>query len=267
MTALPQGRKSRVEILPDGKSVRKTYNREGVPSGKYAREVGFYLHLGASERLPDLIDHEPDQHIVVSLVAGERVADIAHDEGRQRDLSHDYASAIADLFADRQVDPEIKAQNYLGRGASENRDRLVASLTSLATALGHPIIESLIERVSDIEITEELLIKLDWNAGNTFVRHGRIHKFIDFEQAFIGTREILVGILLHNPVWHAPTLFAEMRRSGFFHDRADGILAYLSYALGAVIADSVERSGAPWAPDRLERAYQKHVMDRFEALM
>ncbi len=63
------GRTSQIDYLPDG-SVRKTYNQNGDPAGKYRREVGFYRHYGGSQLIPTLLDSSPDAFIVIERVTG-----------------------------------------------------------------------------------------------------------------------------------------------------------------------------------------------------
>ena len=64
MIELPQGRKSEVVLLPDGQSVKKSYNTNGDPMDKYCREVGFYSHYGHSGIIPRLLDSKPGEYIV-----------------------------------------------------------------------------------------------------------------------------------------------------------------------------------------------------------
>ena len=44
------------------------------------------------------------------------------------------------------------------------------------------------------------------------------------------------------------------------------VLPYVEFALGAVIADAFERNERPWGGNRLESAYQRHVVDRLAEL-
>ena len=185
-----------------------------------------------------------------------------------RRLTADYAMNVADLFRSSSADHEIRDLYYAGQRAASHRDELLQRLDFYAASVGpHVILESLIEEVGTLTLTEDLLIKLDWNSANVFLSDGRIHQFIDFEQAFIGTAEILVGVLLHNPIWHAPTLFRVLRQEDHCGLEIDQVHPYLSYSFGSMLIDSVERRGHAWDNGRLETAYQRHVTDRFNQLM
>ena len=96
---------------------------------------------------------------------------------------------------------------------------------------------------------------------------GAITGFIDFEQAFVGTREMLAGILLHNPYWCARVVFSALCRRGFFARGADAIKLWIAFAFGAVLADSFARRGRYWPAARIESSYRRHVVERIAELM
>lgn len=268
---LPQGRKSEVTLLDDGSLVRKTYNDNGDPMGKYLREVGFYAHYGASELIPDLVEPLADERaIVLTRAPGIRCADLQPDPGFRRRLSADYADKVADLLSVRADVGNVKPRYYGNVGASAYRDGVMSILDgyrpSTRQGQGKDIVGRLRASASQVTVTDEILIKLDWNASNVFVDGGAVSQFIDFEQAFIGTREILTGILLHNPFWCARTVFAVLRRRGVFTASIDDVVPYVDFGLAAVIADAFERDGRPWSEHRLESAYRRHVVDRLAEL-
>lgn len=265
MHELPQGRKSRIEILQDAGTIRKTYNANGDPAEKYRREVGFYLHYNESLLLPKLVCSDPGKHITIERVIGERLADslpLSHES--MGSLADDYIQKLVELFGSSTIiDSAIKQEYYDGIGVEENIGRLTDSLARLCEQYcRHTIILDLLNSVVRIRTDEELLIKLDWNPENVFLRDCEIHKFIDFEQAFIGTRDILAGILLHNPVWPAQQLFGGLKNAGLFQAGSGELRNYLCYSFAAVLVDSIQRRGDIWEIERLEAAFAKHVIAR-----
>ena len=265
----PQGRKSEVTFSDDGFLVRKTYNDNGDPMGKYLREIGFYAHYGASELIPDLVESLADEGaIVLTRAPGIRCSDLQPDPRFRRRLSADYADKAVDLLSICTDVRRVKRRYYNNVGASEYRERVLSILDGYRPGTRHAedIVRRLSTSTSQIAVADEILIKLDWNASNVFVAGGVVSQFIDFEQAFIGTREMLTGILLHNPFWCARTVFAVLRRRGVFSASIDDVVPYVSFGLAAVIADAFERDGRRWSEHRLEFAYQRHVVDRLAEL-
>ena len=154
-----------------------------------------------------------------------------------------------------------------GWAREDNLALLLAGLDRLGDQYDrHPIIVDLRSSVGQIELDEELLIKLDWNPGNVFFHHGRIHKFIDFEQAFIGTKAILAGILLHNPIWPAVRMFRGLKDGGFIKSGVRDFRKYICYGFSAVLVDSINRRGRIWTPERLESAFERHVTARYSEI-
>ena len=207
---LPQGGKSDVTLSADGTLVRKVYNRNGDPVRKHWREVGFYEHYGSSELIPDLVESLPgEQAVVVTRAPGVRCSDLQLDRRSRHRLSADYADKVVELLSIGGKVTRSTRRYYDNVGASEYRDRVVATLDSYhaPTRQAEYVVNRLGESAAQITVTDEVLIKLDWNASNVFVDGGLVKQFIDFEQAFIGTREMLTGILLHNPFWCARTVF------------------------------------------------------------
>lgn len=265
MQELPQGRKSRIEVLPDGSRVRKTYNENGAPAEKYRREVGFYIHYGESDLIPRLIRSEPDEHIVIERITGERLADrLPLPCEEMEPLADDYTRRLVALFTvSTGMDSKTKQEYYGGLGAEENLALLLEGLDRLCDRYdGNPVMADLRSSVAGIELGEELLIKLDWSPENVFLLHGRIHKFIDFEQAFIGTKAILAGILLHSPIWPAVRIFRGLRDAGFFDADVRDFRSYVCYGFSTVLVDSIQRRGGIWASERLESAFERHVTAR-----
>ncbi len=269
MRELPQGRKSRIEVLPGGSKIKKTYNENGAPAQKYRREVGFYIHYGESDLIPRLIRSETDKNITIERITGQRLADQGpiHCE-EMRTLADDYTQSLVELFAvSTGIDSKAREEYYGGLGAEDNLALLLAGLDRLGDQYDrHPIIVDLRSSVGQIELDEELLIKLDWNPGNVFFHHGRIHKFIDFEQAFIGTKAILAGILLHNPIWPAVRMFRGLKDGGFIKSGVRDFRKYICYGFSAVLVDSIQRRGGVWAPERLKSAFERHVTARYSEI-
>ena len=131
---------------------------------------------------------------------------------------------------------------------------------------GNPIIADLRSSIGQIDLDEELLIKLDWNPENVFLRRGKIHKFIDFEQAFIGSKAILAGVLLHNPIWPAARIFRGLKDGGFIKSGVRDFRKYICYGFSAVLVDSIRRRGALWESERLESAFERHVTARYSEI-
>ena len=269
MQELPQGRKSRVEILPDGSKIKKTYNENGAPAEKYRREVGFYIHYGESDLIPRLIRSEMDRNITIERITGQRLADqLPLPREEMKALADDYIQKLVELFTvSTGIDSKTKEAYYGGLGVEDNVALVLAGLDRLGDQYdGNPIIADLRSSVAQIELDEELLIKLDWNPGNVIFRHGRIHKFIDFEQAFVGTKAILAGILLHNPIWPAVRIFRGLKDGGFIKSGVRDFRKYISYGFAAVLVDSIDRRGGIWAPERLESAFERHVTARYSEI-
>ena len=265
MQELPQGRKSRIEVLPDGSKVKKTYNNNGAPAEKYRREVGFYIHYSESNLIPRLIRSEQDRHITIERVTGERLADrLPLPCEEMKSLADDYTQRLVELFkVSTGIDSKTKEEYYAGLGAEENLALLLEGLDRLCDPYdGNPVIADLRSSVAEIELGKELLIKLDWNPENIFLLHGRIHKFIDFEQAFIGTKATLAGILLHNPIWPAVRIFRGLKDAGFFDSDVGNFRNYICYGFSTVLVDSIQRRGGIRTSERLKSAFERHVAAR-----
>ena len=257
------GRKSRIDYLPGG-SVRKTYKRDFDPSGRFRREVGFYRHYGGSPLIPTLLDSRQDAYIVIERVTGDVMSDLDLKTVDLDLLTDRYVDAIAHLFNGPAPSTDLKDRYFQGRGANENLAMLHDSLSRLASDDDDcgPIFKVLGENVANVELSNEVLIKLDWNPRNLFLRDGMVRKFIDFEQAFLGSREILVGVLLHNPVWPARRLFSRLRDAGFFEADVSDLRHYMAFGFGSVVVDSMKRRGKPWGFSRLRTAFERHYRAR-----
>ena len=252
--------------MSDG-SIRKTYNQNDDPAGRFRREVGFYRHYGGSRLIPTLLDSSLDEYIVIERVTGDLMRDVDLTTVDLNVLTDRYVDAIVHLFNVPAPGADLKDRFFQGRGADENLDSLHDSLSRLASNGDDctPIFKELGENVENVELSNEVLIKLDWNPGNLFLRDGMVRKFIDFEQAFLGSREILVGVLLHNPVWPAHRLFSRLRDAGFFHADVSDLRHYLAFGFGSVVVDSIERRGEAWGFCRLRRAYECHYRARIRS--
>ena len=267
MKLLYHGRKSRIDYLPDV-SIRKTYNQNDDPAGRFRREVEFYRHYGGSRLIPALLDSSPDEYIVIERVAGDLMRDVDLKTVDLDLLTDRYVDAIAHLFNVPAPCTDLKDWYFRGRGADENLDSLHDRLSRLASNGDDcaPIFKVLGENVAKVELSDEVLIKLDWNPGNLFLRDGVVHKFIDFEQAFLGSREILVGVLLHNPAWPAHRLFSRLRGAGFFEADVSDLRHYMAFGFGSVVVDSMKRRGKPWGFSRLRTAFERHYCARIRSI-
>ncbi len=263
----PQGRKSQIEFLSDGKSVKKTYSGNGERAGKFRREVGFLSHYKESKLIPKLIDLSVNDYIVIERAEGDRMSDISPlPSDELLELTDNYVDELISLFRGPEPTLELKGEYYEGIGAEENLGTLIDNLSRLAKDVGDcgPIFQDICDSVARVEISEDLLIKLDWNPENLFLKNGAIHRFIDFEQAFFGTKEILVGVLLHNPIWPASRLFSRLRDLRFFGVDAADLPYYMAFGFGSVVVDSIKRRGKPWDSLRLKTAYERHVLTRLQ---
>ncbi len=162
----------------------------------------------------------------------------------------------------------LKARHYLGVGAQDLCTEVLAALDRYPTdsRLSEQILHRLRGAAQEVVISKEMLIKLDWNASNVFINDGAISQFIDFEQSFIGTSEMLAGILLHNPLWHARSVFEVLRQRGFFSQPVASMAPWVHFSFAAVLADSRARNGTAWDTPRLQSAYRRHVLDRLNEL-
>ena len=266
--AMPQGNKSAVTLARRGTAVHKKYNDNGNPYGKYQREVGFYKHYQGSPLIPDLLEclpHEPA--IVIARAPGVPCSTLKATPKQRQHLSVDYAEKVADLIGSRAGTPPAEASQF-AIGAAGFRDGVASALEGYPTTSSQAkrILQQLQDTTDAIAVTGELLIKLDWNASNVFTGGSAITQFIDFEQAFVGTAEMLTGILLHNPFWHAGSVFHVLRRRGFFPHPTAEAPRCIHFAFAAVLADSYERTHRSWDSSRIELAYQRHVTDRLTEL-
>lgn len=117
--SLPQGGKSEVALTNGGTLVRKVYNDNGDPLGKYLREVGFYAHYGSSELIPDLVESLLDERaIVISRAPGTRCSELQPDGDSRTRLSADYADRVVDLLSMGLDLGTLKQRYYDSVGAS-----------------------------------------------------------------------------------------------------------------------------------------------------
>lgn len=263
--ALPQGNRSVVTLAADGGSVVKRYNSNGDPRGKCAREVAFYRQYAGMGLLPPLLD-AGDDWIRLGVVRADRLADRPVQDVSA--LTRSYAKALIGLFADAPA-PNAGTLDACGaRSARVTRDSTFEALVGYAAAgPPSPIIDAIRFSLARIVLTRDLLTKLDWNSTNIFVEGERVVRFIDFEQACLGTGEMLAGAVLLNPAFEARQLFDALCAAGICAVGAADIVHYMNLAFAQVLLDSVARSGRRWPDDRLEEAYRKHVFARHLALM
>ena len=153
------GRKSQIDYLSDG-SVKKIYNQNDDPAGKFRREVGFYRHYGGSRLIPTLLDSSPDAFIVIERVTGDLMHDVDLTTDDLNMLTDSYVDQIVQLFNASAPCSDFKDQYFAGRGADENLASLHDSLSRLASNGDDcaPLFHELSELVAKVELSDELLI-------------------------------------------------------------------------------------------------------------
>ena len=266
---LDQGQKSYVVHVKPHSVVRKFYNENGDKLLKSRREIGFYLHYQQSDVIPSLVNYREASYITIDYVPGKTISDLGFADNEARvDSTRRFARSISDLIGRaKPVTDELKNRYYNGLGASSNLQTTLNQLHRLApNYIGCAPYQELIARVGQVQVSNEILIKLDWNSSNTIVNENGRLVFVDFEQAFIGTPEMLIGILLHNPDWCASTLLEEMQSQLQLSLDEEELSNMVHFALACVFVDSIARSGSPWSTYRLASAYERHVLDRLAAI-
>ena len=118
--------------LSDG-SIRKTYNQNDDPAGRFRREVGFYRHYGRSPLIPTLLDSSPDEYIVIERVTGDLMRDVDLTTVDLDLMTDRYVDAIVQLFNVPAPCTDLKDRYFQGRGADDNLDSLHDSLCRLAS--------------------------------------------------------------------------------------------------------------------------------------
>lgn len=266
---LDQGRKSYVVHVKRHSVVRKFYNENGDKLLKSRCEIGFYLHYQQSDVIPNLVNYREASHITIEYVPGKTISELGFaDNGARVDFTRRFARSVGELICRANpVTDELKSKYYDGLGASAILETTTSQLHRLApNYIGCAPYQELIARVGQVQVSNELLIKLDWNSSNTIVRENGRLVFVDFEQAFIGTPEMLIGMLLHNPDWCACTLMEELQSQLQLSLCDEELSNMVHFAFACVFVDSITRSGAPWSTHRLASAYELHVLDRLAAI-
>ncbi len=266
---LSQGRKSYVVHLKPRSVVRKFYNEKGDKREKSLREIGFYLQYAHSKVIPRLVDYHEANYVTIDYLPGRTMSDIGiADDSSRIDFTRRYARTVSRLFQDANpVTDELKNKYYNGMGATAILQMTIGQLRVLSRRYSDcaPFHEML-ARLGKIRVYNELLIKLDWNSSNTIVEEDGQFAFVDFEQAFVGTKEMLVGILLHNPDWCARTLAQELRNQMQVSLDFEELSNMVHVGFAMVLVDSIARSGSPWNRDRFMSAYERHVSRRLVAI-
>lgn len=257
---LPQGNKSHVAYGARQDSVVKRYNGNGDPFAKCAREVAFYRCYRDAAVLPRLIGSGADW-IEITTAPGVRIADLS--EPQRRTLTSAYAEALVRLFAEAP-EPNAAARRSCGAtSARVTRDLSYSGIVAYRTASGpSDVLDALLFSLARVVLTRDVLAKLDWNSANAFAAGNSISAFIDFEQTFIGTREMLTGAVLLNPDFDAALLYKALARGGMASVGPQEIVHYMNLAFARQLLDSYERSGRAWSAGRLEEAYRRHVFAR-----
>lgn len=266
---LSRGRKSDVVHVKPRSVVRKFYNENGDKREKSLREIGFYLQYGHSKVIPRLVDYHEANYVTIDYLPGRTMSDIGiADESSRIDLTRRYADSVSALFGNAPpVTDELKSKYYDGVGATSCRQMTESQLRGLAPHYSNCApFQELLARFGKIRVCNELLIKLDWNSSNTIVGEDGHFAFVDFEQAFIGTKEMLVGILLHNPNWCARTLVQELRNQMQVSLGVEELSNLVHIGFAMVLVDSIARSGSPWSRNRFMSAYERHVSQRLTAI-
>lgn len=208
---LPQGKKSTVtvETTECGIAVRKSYNDNGDPAAKCAREVAFYRWYEALGAIPRLLECKCPTSILVERLTGTPLSDWQQgkSDATVASVSTQHGSNVAAML--QHALPEDVRSQILCEFPGE------ASLRSMAGATLE-IVQAHVDNNPDFDIPEireallaarrvldvggfwgeEVLCKLDWNAGNTIVDGDTISGYIDFEQAFLGNRLIFIGTVI-----------------------------------------------------------------------
>ncbi len=266
---LNQGRKSYVIHVNPRSVVRKFYNENGDKREKSLREIGFYLQYGHSNVIPRLVDYHEANYVTIDYLPGRTMSDIGiADESSRIDLTRRFADSVSALFRNAPtVTDGLKSKYYDGIGAFSIVEKTVNQLREIARHYSdcQPF-KNLLVRAEKTEPSSELLIKLDWNSSNTIVRENGQFAFVDFEQAFIGTKEMLVGILLHNPDWCARTLAQELRNQMQVSLDVEELSNMVHIGFAMVLTDSIVRSSTPWSRDRFMSAYERHVSQRLASI-
>lgn len=264
-----QGQKSFVVYLERDTAVRKFYNSNGDKVTKSLREIGFYLHYGHSEAIPKLLDYRIASHISIGYLSGQALSELTITDDQSRiELTRRYARAVTELFRDaKPISDEFKNKYYGGAGAKTNFEAVLNDLHALSSVYKTcDRFQELTSTVEKIRLSDELVIKLDWNSANVIVSTNGQFGFIDFEQAFIGSSEMLAGILLHNPVWCARTLIRELRNQSLVCLDDGELSIAVHFAFAYVMTDSISRTGSSWSIDRFEAAFERYVTERLIAI-
>lgn len=237
--------------------VVKRFNSNGDLHAKRAREVAFYRAYGSSDLLPDLIE-EGDDWIALTPANGSRFADLPAADRTSHTAS--YAEALVRLFGQAPEPGTLARQACGAASARVTRDDAYTGISQYRTAPS-PVLDALRFSLARIVLTRDLLVKLDWNSSNMFAGDGAISAFIDFEQAFVGTREMLTGAVLLNPDFDAAMLFNSLARAGLTSAGPEEIVHYMNLAFALVLLGSIGRGGV-WPASRLDEAYRRHVFSR-----
>jgi hypothetical protein len=159
--------------------------------------------------MPRLVESSPPTHILIELLRSEPISvwhkgkspdeikklSRAHGRNVGRFLQHvpsDEATASARENFPGDLALKEVAERTLGVVADHLKRNAAFDLPELHGALARAR-----EALSiDGFWGEEVLCKLDWNAGNTIVADGKIIGYVDFEQSFFANRAIFLGTVI-----------------------------------------------------------------------
>jgi hypothetical protein len=205
---LPQGKKSTVTVEQIGGAlcVRKEYNDNGDPREKCLRETAFYTCYAGLPFLPKLLESRPPAHILIELLRGEPASTWHRDKAPEEiaDLSRAHGRNIGGFLKHVPSDAVRKSARKVFPGGltlkavAARTLGLVADHLARDPAFDLPELHGSVDRAREVLNMhgfwgEEVLCKLDWNAGNTIVSDGKIAGYVDFEQSFFANRATFVG--------------------------------------------------------------------------
>lgn len=210
---LHQGKKSNVSLIDrDGMDcVLKRYNDIGDPNVKCHREVAFYEWHHACDSLPDLIEVDCPNSILMSRLAGEPIASW-HKSASTDDLrriSYEHGGLLSDLLrhkpAQRQASNAINRLSSSGISTWEKFAAIVLQNVEdyfcMNAAFDRPELRQRVDMAASVISLdgfwgETVVCKLDWNPGNIIVDGNNISGYVDFEQSFRGNRLAFLGTVI-----------------------------------------------------------------------
>jgi len=208
---LPQGKKSTVsvEMVDGAPCVRKEYNDNGDPHEKCLRETAFYAYYAGLPLVPRLLKSRPPTHILIDLLRGEPVSTWhgGRTPAEVEELSRIHGRNVGGFLQHVPSDDALASarEGFPGgltlRAVAERTLSVVADHLEANEKFDLPELHRTVDRAREVLNVdgfwgEEVLCKLDWNAGNTIVAGGEITGYVDFEQSFFANRAVFVGTVI-----------------------------------------------------------------------